>query len=152
MNARILLATVSLAALGGFAIQPAAASTGQEVHPFAAKALVTPAAAADDSRDSLKDDGSLDKGDLGLAAPASMVVADDSADGSGDSASSSDSGSSDSGSSGKGDSKGEKGSGDGKGSSDGQGKGSSDGHGKGSSDGHGGSGHSSGHSTGHGKG
>ena len=73
MNARNLLASVSLLALGAFAL-PATASVERAAQSLAAKAIAT--MRADDSADGPKNDGSLDKGDLGLAAPAPVVVAD----------------------------------------------------------------------------
>jgi hypothetical protein len=74
MNTRNLLASVSLLALGAFVALPAAASVERAAQPLAAKAIAT--MTADDSADGAKNDGSLDKGDLGLAAPAPVVVAD----------------------------------------------------------------------------
>ena len=132
MNTRNLLVSVSLLALGAFVVLPAAASVEYAAQPLAAKAIAT--MTADDSADGPKNDDSPDKGDLGLAAPAPVVVADDSADGAGDSSStSSDRGSSDRGSADRGSDRG---------SAD---KGSDRG-GKGSGEGHGDSGHSPGHS------
>ena len=84
MNIRILLASDSILALGAFAAALSFASVGS---PAALQV------AADDSADVPADDGSLDKGDISLAAPSALtappLLADTSGDGAGGSGSSS---------------------------------------------------------------